>query len=346
MRHARIVISTIVAVALSHHATCLAQHAGDIFTQNVSGRLTTGSAGIDDGMVTMGARVYAGVFDSSFAVDDPGWNSLSVGSASMPADAQALPPNSDLEWDFLPMKIDGTVANLFYWDGAGDIAFGALPVAGYEFGLQAESDNFVLVYGDPQLVAGEVVDDTSSTGGIHVHRHWYLDDGDGSLVTDPANGVYLASLRTRMDTLDRSAPSYIFFRTLTTPAPELTSAVAWAEARVDELAPDYAADFNGDLDVDGQDFLIWQRGAGASGNGALQIVGDATLDNAIGAADLAVWESQYGSNLSNFVGASSLTAAVRQVPEPSSGLLVLATIAASLRLARRSVRSRLWLDRG
>jgi hypothetical protein len=339
MRHTRIIISTIVAVVLYGSAPCMAQHAGDIFNHDVEGRLVTGSADPDSGMVTMGTRVYSGVFDLSFAVNDPGWNSLGAGSPKMPAGAQALPPNSDLEWDFLPMKIDGTIANLFYWDGTGDVAFGALPAPGYEFGLQAESSNFVLVRGDPQLVPGEVIDDTDSLGGIHVHRFWFLDDGEDA--TNPVDGVYLASLRTRMDTLDRSAPFYILFRTLTTDPAALTSAVAWAEARVDVLAPDFAADLDGDLDVDGDDFLTWQRGSGTMGGGALQIAGDANFDDAVGAADLAVWQSQYGWNLSNFVGTSSLTAAVHQVPEPSSGLLQLTTIAASLRLARRPVRSRL-----
>src|SRR5690606_20394760 len=49
------------------------------------------------------------------------------------------------------------------------------------------------------------------------------------------------------------------------------------------------ADFNDDGAVDGNDFLIWQRGFGASG------AGDADGNGAIDAADLAVWKNQFGT---------------------------------------------------
>ncbi len=64
------------------------------------------------------------------------------------------------------------------------------------------------------------------------------------------------------------------------------------------------ADFDGALDVDGADFLSWQRGNGdANGSG--------TTD----AVDLGIWQSQYG--------AGSSSAAAAAVPEPSSLLLLL-----------------------
>jgi hypothetical protein len=70
-------------------------------------------------------------------------------------------------------------------------------------------------------------------------------------------------------------------------------------------------DFDGDDDVDGRDFLIWQRGD--SPNGPLSPV------------DLADWQTNYGPG-----GLAAVTA----IPEPAS-LSLLATMSASLLLRRR-----------
>ena len=58
-------------------------------------------------------------------------------------------------------------------------------------------------------------------------------------------------------------------------------------------------DFDGDGDVDGRDFLIWQRG---------------DSPNPLSAGDLAIWQAQYGS--------PSLVVAANTVPEPQSLLLL------------------------
>ncbi|TWU27592.1 hypothetical protein Pla144_23690 [Bythopirellula polymerisocia] len=68
------------------------------------------------------------------------------------------------------------------------------------------------------------------------------------------------------------------------------------------------ADFDADGDVDGADFLIWQRGFGTSG--AHKSDGDADNDHDVDQDDLTLWKNQYG----NPVPLSSATA----VPEPSS----------------------------
>lgn len=60
-----------------------------------------------------------------------------------------------------------------------------------------------------------------------------------------------------------------------------------------------SADFDLDGDVDGHDFLAWQRGESP---------------NALSAGDLALWQAEYGNGQ---------LIAVRTVPEPSSLLLVL-----------------------
>jgi hypothetical protein len=76
------------------------------------------------------------------------------------------------------------------------------------------------------------------------------------------------------------------------------------------------ADFDVDGDVDGRDFLIWQRGYTLSGN-ALPGEGDANGDGDVNGTDLAIWQDQYGT-------VPELTAESMAVPEPCGGILICA----------------------
>jgi hypothetical protein len=85
-------------------------------------------------------------------------------------------------------------------------------------------------------------------------------------------------------------------------------------AYFDHDFPDSApGDFDGDDDVDGRDFLLWQRGL--STNGPLS------------PGDLADWQANYGTG-----GLAAVTA----VPEPAS-LMLLGTVGAGLLLRRRGM---------
>lgn len=90
-----------------------------------------------------------------------------------------------------------------------------------------------------------------------------------------------------------------------------------------ELTP--SADFDRDGDVDGRDFLTWQRNVDVAN--PLQSHGDANFDGSVNGADLEVWQGAYGGALTAFTA----------VPEPS-GLLLAAfgilNIVSSLRLKR------------
>ncbi len=77
----------------------------------------------------------------------------------------------------------------------------------------------------------------------------------------------------------------------------------------DRAALTPSADFDRDGDVDGRDFLTWQRNFGAAD--PLQSQGDANFDGSVNAADLAVWQGAYGGALTAFTA----------VPEPSGWLL-------------------------
>jgi hypothetical protein len=80
-----------------------------------------------------------------------------------------------------------------------------------------------------------------------------------------------------------------------------------------------AGDFDLDGDVDGADFLAWQRGFGITGT-ATVAQGDADGNHSVDGADLAIWRQNFGS------GAS--VAAASAVPEPSAALLAIGAIAA------------------
>jgi hypothetical protein len=69
-----------------------------------------------------------------------------------------------------------------------------------------------------------------------------------------------------------------------------------------------SADFDMDMDVDGVDFLIWQRGFGILGTATLS-QGDANGDLDVDRDDLSVWEQQFGP----------VVAAI--VPEPGASML-------------------------
>jgi hypothetical protein len=91
------------------------------------------------------------------------------------------------------------------------------------------------------------------------------------------------------------------------------------------------ADFDGDGDVDGNDFLAWQGGHGIDDGSASLGDGDANGDGNVNAADLAIWSGQFGSS-------GSATAALNTVPEPTSvALLAFAIVASSLLTRQRIV---------
>jgi hypothetical protein len=81
------------------------------------------------------------------------------------------------------------------------------------------------------------------------------------------------------------------------------------------------ADFDDDGDIDGRDFLIWQRGFGLIGQND-NTLGDADFSGTIDGADLAIWQEQYG-------GTPPLIASVA-VPEPAGILLLVPGIFAIL----------------
>ena len=60
------------------------------------------------------------------------------------------------------------------------------------------------------------------------------------------------------------------------------------------LAAGFAADFNKDRAVDGDDFLIWQQAFGTT-SGATSNTGDANGDGAVNGDDFLLWQQEFGA---------------------------------------------------
>jgi len=87
------------------------------------------------------------------------------------------------------------------------------------------------------------------------------------------------------------------------------------------------ADFDCDAEVDGIDFLAWQRGFEISGV-ALRSQGDATSDGNVDGHDLLQWSTQYGS--SRTLNSAVIIPAGAAIPEPTSFALTLIGLILSL----------------
>jgi hypothetical protein len=96
------------------------------------------------------------------------------------------------------------------------------------------------------------------------------------------------------------------------------------------------ADFDNDGDVDGNDFLIWQRGNGTA-TGATNGQGDANNGGSVDAADLAIWKAKFGTGGTPAAGAASA------VPEPATwgaAVVALLTIVLAALPRRRAALAR------
>jgi hypothetical protein len=90
------------------------------------------------------------------------------------------------------------------------------------------------------------------------------------------------------------------------------------------VAPASPGDFDADADVDGADFLAWQRGLGTQALKASAAQGDADGDRDVDAADLGLWTGNFGATPVIAAAATASTPALSAAAVPAVSSAVLA----------------------
>lgn len=309
-----------------------AQHS-DVLLQTLNGKAVTGAADYDNNTWTLGAQVYRRNFLSNFRSADPGFTGFAYGNANMPAGAGSFPSSYNVSFDLLPMSIGQVSSNLFYWNGA-DLGGDGLDMTDVRFirptGVAWEifdaNFNLFSATGTDQLVPGGLIQRTSSdidpfdgvdSGAIHKHLVLQLDDNDGNSGTSPAQGIYMIAWQARAVGFETSDPFLFVHRTSTISDAANNLAADWAIANLEMLtSPVLRGDYDADGDVDGNDFLDWQRTLGSAG---ASLSADGSDNGVIDAADLMVWRDNFGA----IDQISSASVSASSVPEPAAMLLAL-----------------------
>jgi hypothetical protein len=323
-RRSRICVA-LGALALTAFAAPTARAAQDVLLQTMNAKIVLG--GVDDQTFTgtLGMRVHGGAFNSNFLTADPGFLSFAHGNFNMPLGAEGFPELHNVNFDLLPMTVEQASANLLYWNGAdldangvtaADVVFA--PAIGVHWQALNGSSTWITADATDSMVSGGLIQRTFSdidpNDGVNsgaMHKHLAMRVVDAGVGTPPPQGVYMVAWQIHSAGFESSDPLLMLHRTSGAPAAALTAAFDWAEANYDALtSPLLPGDFDGSGQVDGHDFLTWQRTLGTPA-----------------ATDLAVWRDAMA------VDGATVTAAA--VPEPAAITLVLAALTAAARCLRR-----------
>jgi len=149
-----------------------------------------------------------------------------------------------------------------------------------------------------------------------VQLNWDDLSADGYVVyrsTDPESGFSRvgSTVNSSYDDTGLSESTTYYYRVF---AYNETAGLGSGYSNITATTNPLTADFDADGDIDGFDFLTWQRGFGTQ-TGASLADGDADAEEDVDAIDLAVWESQFGQ-------AALISASLFEEPveEPERGI--------------------------
>ncbi|MCA9304354.1 MAG: hypothetical protein KC996_09550 [Phycisphaerales bacterium] len=165
----------------------LAQHADLLLIKDLEGNLLTGQYDFDSAQVVgTGTRVYEGEFDAFGVSDEPGINALS--GSNIPTGYAALDGNAAVSFGANAFEINGTVSNLWYWDGTGPVDF-SVSANTLTISKAPSSIFSATLDGSGSDVDGFTIETTSSDGFLHKHIDFALSDIDAG-----SAGFYLWSM--------------------------------------------------------------------------------------------------------------------------------------------------------
>ncbi len=191
------------ALALALPGLALAQH-NDVSILTQGGSLSVNGFDADALELSEGQRTFEGELELSgntYEGDEPGFLSSVAG---LPPGLSALPGDTALGFNILSVPELGR--NMSYWDGIGDVAFGALP-DGELLKLVGLDLSEAIVDGSNSNVPGFAIGTTSGSGFLHEHLELLL-LGDAGESDVASAGVYLLALEATMSGFENSLPFY------------------------------------------------------------------------------------------------------------------------------------------
>lgn len=186
-------------------------HADALVALSPDGRLVTGTVDFDDQQFIEFTRVYEGefeLFDDTMGglvgtTDEPGFNGVAAGNATLPSGYSALGAGTTLSFDAGAFSIGDTRANLWFWDGTGEVSFAPANIAVAITRSPSSVFNATLD-GSANDVAGFDIADTEANGSLHQHLDLTVANAQ-----DAPEGFYLWSFTLKTDTGLEALP--VFF---------------------------------------------------------------------------------------------------------------------------------------
>ncbi|MEM8944372.1 MAG: hypothetical protein AAGD11_04250 [Planctomycetota bacterium] len=197
---------TLAALTITSANAIAQEEHFDVFV-GISGSDTAyGGIDVDEGDITPDERIFEAELEELdlgpglgmiFTGDEPGFNHpgpADAGFGMLPPGVTALAEFDEVFVNKLPLTIDGTTADLFFWDGTGTPSFS-----------EATGTLFDIVAG-----TGGSIGDAGLGGDFDDHPEFELSTPSGSL---PTPGIYIGSFDVRVNSLSASDQLFLVMGT-------------------------------------------------------------------------------------------------------------------------------------